>query len=293
VEFGRGGGMGCAGYVGRGNNIVSYKQIHETFWTDPDVKKYKPMVRYLFAYLITGPHAHYSGIYYLPLVYIENETGLSKKDIEAHLSFLQEKGHVIYDHHREVVFVKSEMIYQSDNQRDGRVILNEKHITGIKKHFTTLHKSPLIANWLETYAYLNIEYTAIDTPIGRGMDTDSVPVPVPVPVPVLVEGYGEKGKDEKNIIPPKLEWVERYCTERKNGISPGVFIDHYTTNGWKVGKAATPMKDWQAAVRTWEEQRKNGGSNGHRPTGITNQVGKDTSGTWDNQPYPVDLVVTE
>ena len=28
------------------------------------------------------------------------------------------------------------------------------------------------------------------------------------------------------------------------------FVDYYTANGWKVGK--NPMKDWRAAVRTWE-----------------------------------------
>ena len=34
------------------------------------------------------------------------------------------------------------------------------------------------------------------------------------------------------------------------------FIDYYTSNGWKVGKNS--MKDWKAAVRTWE---RNGYSN--------------------------------
>ena len=28
------------------------------------------------------------------------------------------------------------------------------------------------------------------------------------------------------------------------------WFDYYTANGWKVGKNA--MKDWRAAVRTWE-----------------------------------------
>jgi hypothetical protein len=27
-------------------------------------------------------------------------------------------------------------------------------------------------------------------------------------------------------------------------------MDHYTANGWKVGR--NPMKDWKAAVRQWE-----------------------------------------
>lgn len=32
------------------------------------------------------------------------------------------------------------------------------------------------------------------------------------------------------------------------------FIDHYTANGWKVGK--NPMKDWKATIRNWMAGRK-------------------------------------
>ena len=49
---------------------------------------------------------------------------------------------------------------------------------------------------------------------------------------------------------PTLEEVKAYCSERGNKVDPERFIDYYTSNGWKVGK--NPMKDWKAAVRTWE-----------------------------------------
>lgn len=122
---------------------------------------------------------------------------MSVKDIKTGISFLSEKGHVFYDYDREVIFVKSEMLYQLDNIRDGKVLLNEKHILGLKKHFDTLHKSPLIGKFLEIYSYLNIEYTGIDRGIDTPMDTDSVPVPVPFTVPVQDRGMGE---DKKKIL---------------------------------------------------------------------------------------------
>lgn len=53
---------------------------------------------------------------------------------------------------------------------------------------------------------------------------------------------------------PTLEEVEEYCKERNNGINAESFIDFYESKGWKVGK--TPMKDWKAAVRNWERNRK-------------------------------------
>jgi hypothetical protein len=35
-------------------------------------------------------------------------------------------------------------------------------------------------------------------------------------------------------------------------------MDHYTANGWRVGR--NPMKDWKAAVRQWERNELRGGN---------------------------------
>lgn len=59
-----------------------------------------------------------------------------------------------------------------------------------------------------------------------------------------------KTKDERHIIPPTREMVERYCEERKNSVNIDKFLAYYEARGWKLGKNL--MKDWQAAVRTWE-----------------------------------------
>lgn len=59
-------------------------------------------------------------------------------------------------------------------------------------------------------------------------------------------------RDRKRFTPPKLEEVEAYCRERQNGIDAAKFVDYYEAVGWKVGKQ--PMKDWKAAVRTWERR---------------------------------------
>ena len=54
------------------------------------------------------------------------------------------------------------------------------------------------------------------------------------------------------FTPPTLDEVAAYCSERGNGVDPQQFIDFYTSKGWKVGDQ--PMKDWKAAVRTWERR---------------------------------------
>lgn len=50
--------------------------------------------------------------------------------------------------------------------------------------------------------------------------------------------------------PPTVEMVKAYCQERGNRVDPQRFVDFYASKGWKVGNQ--PMKDWRAAVRTWE-----------------------------------------
>lgn len=65
-----------------------------------------------------------------------------------------------------------------------------------------------------------------------------------------LDKVNKKEIKERKFRPPTLEEVKAYCTERNNAVDPQHFIDYYTANGWKVGKNA--MKDWKAAVRTWE-----------------------------------------
>jgi hypothetical protein len=57
-------------------------------------------------------------------------------------------------------------------------------------------------------------------------------------------------KKPKGFVPPSLKDVQDYCKERNNSVNPEKWISHYQSNGWKVGKNS--MKDWKAAVRTWE-----------------------------------------
>ena len=77
------------------------------------------------------------------------------------------------------------------------------------------------------------------------------------------EDKESKGR-AKRFTPPTLEEVEDYCLERGNSVDPERFIDYYTSNGWKVGK--NTMKDWKAAVRTWEKSDK---QQGRKDNGFT------------------------
>lgn len=90
-------------------------------------------------------------------------------------------------------------------------------------------------------------------------------------------GKDRLGKDrlDKNIrgfTPPSIDEVSAYCTERNNGIDPQHFVDFYEAKGWMVGK--NKMKDWKAAVRTWEGRQGNGYSKQH----TQQNAGRDSAG---------------
>jgi hypothetical protein len=57
------------------------------------------------------------------------------------------------------------------------------------------------------------------------------------------------------FAPPTLEEIREYCTERGNQVDPEKFHDFYAANGWVQGRGK-PIRDWRAAVRTWERGEK-------------------------------------
>jgi hypothetical protein len=62
---------------------------------------------------------------------------------------------------------------------------------------------------------------------------------------------------------PTAEEVCDYCIERNNLIDPQAFVDFYESKDWMIGK--NKMKDWKAAVRTWEKRSKEDKKAGDSP----------------------------
>ena len=112
--------------------------------------------------------------------------------------------------------------------------------------------------------YSNIIFVNIN-PINDDNNTISEDVNVSNNPQSKVKESKVKESKVKNIfIPPTLEEVTEYCRERNNGIDPQRFIDFYSAKGWMIGK--NKMKDWKAAVRTWERGQKGVHNSHENPT---------------------------
>lgn len=67
----------------------------------------------------------------------------------------------------------------------------------------------------------------------------------------------DKDKEKiKSFRPPTLDEVKKYCKERENNVDANRWHNFYSAKGWMIGKSK--MKDWRAAVRTWEEKNTTG-----------------------------------
>ena len=82
-------------------------------------------------------------------------------------------------------------------------------------------------------------------------------------------------KSMTRFVKPTVEQVSAYIVEKSYHVDAENFVNYYESKGWVVGKS--PMKDWKAAVRTWEKSWKESHPN-HGQIDLFSQN--------NNNPYP-------
>lgn len=89
-------------------------------------------------------------------------------------------------------------------------------------------------------------------------------------VSVSVSETDSTTEKRMRFIPPTSQEVKEYVSVNNYSVNEKMFIDYYTSNGWKVGK--NTMKDWKAAVRNWNERNKKETTFRHPATDIFNDA---------------------
>ena len=69
------------------------------------------------------------------------------------------------------------------------------------------------------------------------------------------EEYTAHKAPRARFVPPTVKEVQTYCSKKGYSIDPQLFIAHYETNGW-VQSSGRPIKNWKAAVLTWDRREK-------------------------------------
>lgn len=94
--------------------------------------------------------------------------------------------------------------------------------------------------------------------VQRCMYKAVVPDEAKAPPSSPPSGRGRRGSEFQR---PTVEEVKEYCRQRGNDVDAERFVDFYEANGWVQGRGK-PIKDWKAAVRTWEKGSNKTGNNG-------------------------------
>lgn len=225
--------------------MASYTKIYKTFWTDAKVDEFTADDKYLYLYLLTNPRVSLCGCYEINIKHMAYETLLSTDKVQKSIERLSKSNVVKYcKETKELLIVNWHRFNWTSSPR---------LIGGVRKEIETV-KCPEFKQYL-TGLLNQTDTVSEDFDITEyGINSTDIVIDNDV--------VSDKAGKSTKFIPPTVEEVRAYCRERNNTVDAETFVDFYIGKGWMVGK--NKMKDWKAAVRTWEKNRKQEQSNGDR-----------------------------
>lgn len=130
-----------------------FAKVSPQIWTSDLGRKIKHLgieARAVSLYLLTGSTAHMTGVYYIPVVLIAHEAGLSVEQATIVINNLCEIGYCSYDYQCEYVWVHDMGITQVSAQLKA----NDNRIKAINNHYASLPKLSFLQDFYKKYAAL-------------------------------------------------------------------------------------------------------------------------------------------
>ena len=136
------------------------------------------------------------------------------------------------------------------NRKKTRKFLHALEADGMVTVNVTTHGTTITLINYDIYQTIGTtKGTTIDQTEGQQRDNN-------VPQTTMNNNDNNDNNDKEGksraFTAPSIDEISQYCRERNNGVDPQTFFDFYESKGWFVGK--NKMKDWKAAVRTWEKR---------------------------------------
>ena len=73
------------------------------------------------------------------------------------------------------------------------------------------------------------------------------------------EEIDSKKRKNAKFVPPTLDEVRAYCTEKGYTFDPELFFNYYDANSWVQGQGkGKPIRSWKACCNTWQIRERNG-----------------------------------
>lgn len=212
------------------------RYIDTVFWDDNYITNLDPSEKLLFIYLITNPNTNISGIYQISLKRISLDTGIEKEMCEKIIGRFQKDDKVFY--------------------KDGWIVIGN-----FIKH----------QNFNSPFIKTGIERELKDVPSDLIPYIHGIETVLKEHISISQGISQSQGKGKHTIFEiPLVEDIKEYCKKRNNSVNADTFFNFYESKGWMVGK--NKMKDWRAAVRTWETNNKKEDKTQPEPEIITEEM---------------------
>ena len=227
---------------------MAIKRIVSTeFWTDKKVvEQFTPEDKLFFLYLLTNPHTTQLGVYPFITKVAAFEIGYSADTISNLLDRFDRYGIIKYSTESGEIAVKNYLKHSIVKGGTPVYDLLVKESAQVKDK--KLLQFILSAN--NDSENDTVRSFVNDMIMQNDNDNDNDDS--------YHESYHESSPQQndkrKRFSKPTVQDIESYCKERKNTVIAQRFFDFYESKGWRVGNS--PMKDWKAAIRTWEQRDK-------------------------------------
>ena len=231
-----------------------YAKISGTFWTGKtgkDLKAKGPEAVVVGLYLLTCPNSNMLGLYWLPLLYLQHETGLGLEGASKGLAGAIEAGFCEYDEASEVVWVREMAAYQIATALKP----NDNRCAGVQREYDALPENPYLTAFYQRYAEA-FSMTSCRGK-GKGLRSPSKAPPKPRAGAGAGAGAGEGGHASPRGSRLPVDWKpepEDLAVAESVGLRNGrvsaelaKFRDYWTAQPGQKGVKT----DWPATWRNW------------------------------------------
>jgi hypothetical protein len=239
-----------------------YATVSPLFWTGTTGKKLRKDAdaqRVAF-YLMTSPHSHQSGMYYLPLMYLCHEVGITQEGACKALLSLSDDDFCRYDEASEWVWVCEMAAWQIGSELSE----GDKRCKGLQHYLTTLPTLPFLDEFVARYrADYHLKVRALEGAPSEQSGTrteqeqigpDGADAPPPAKTSESKKRPSRRCPSDFEVTEDLRVWASTEC--------PGVNIDQQT-KAFRDYEFRNSHTDWKATWRTW--MRKAHESRGKQP----------------------------
>ena len=217
-----------------------YRRINDNFWKSRDVAGLVSNELLVFLYLITSPHSHVSGLYWVPQLYIATETKLPATEVASallKLSSPNKRGNIMadYDPDRQIVFVRKMLRYQGSSPKLLVSAVNQLKGLGLQPD------SPMAVAFIGA---MREAFPAFEKQYGSEYPFDTVSIPsrlvpsVSVSDSVSVSGtVSGKSKRALTVLPTPEPKRSKRATP-PGAVAKRVVHEYEAISGWKAVPAA-------------------------------------------------------